>query len=162
MNTTVGTRTGESPDRRVPTIDDVAAMLRQSIAAGPAANLTGADIDENALLLEVGVGLDSVMLSELITDIECRLGFEFLESDLRTKSFQTVRTLMGFSDGEVGLYYSRKRYRKAISNLVAAGKLRFEVLPFDNHDLSARDDSAFALKSMISDWTRKCWASGAA
>jgi acyl carrier protein len=92
MNTTVGTATRESPDRRVPAIDDVVAMLRQSIAAGQAANLTGADIDENAPLLEGGVGLDSVMLIELITDIECRLGFEFLDSDLRTKSFQTVQT----------------------------------------------------------------------
>ena len=44
-------------------------------------------------LLEGGFDLDSVALIELITDLEKQLGFEFLEADLRARTFASLRAL---------------------------------------------------------------------
>ncbi len=93
MKSPVGTSTDEPADRHIPTVEAVAAMLRECIAAGNSANPTAADIDEHTPLLDGGIGLDSIMIVELISDIELRLGFEFHESDLRTNSFQSLVTL---------------------------------------------------------------------
>ena len=93
MKSPVGTSVDESANRCIPTIDAVTAMLRECIAAGNPANPTTAGIDEHTPLLDGGIGLDSIMIVELISDIERRLGFEFHESDLRTNSFQSLRTL---------------------------------------------------------------------
>ena len=69
-----------------------------------------------------------------------------------------MQTLLVFSQTELSLHYFRRHYRRTIDELVAAGKLHLEVLPFDNHDLSARDDSALGLNNLITEWTRKCWS----
>jgi acyl carrier protein len=50
-------------------------------------------IDEHASLLAEGVGLDSVALVEFICEVEQRLGFEFLESDLRVRTFESLTAL---------------------------------------------------------------------
>jgi acyl carrier protein len=51
-------------------------------------------IDERMSLLGEGVGgLDSVMLVEVICEVEQRLGFEFRESDFRVRSFESVTAL---------------------------------------------------------------------
>jgi acyl carrier protein len=88
-------RTGDrdSTECDPPCVDDVVATLKLSLVAAPDLHLTLADIDEHAALFEGGLGLDSVMLIELITDIETRLKFEFLEEDLRMRSFKSLRTL---------------------------------------------------------------------
>ena len=52
-----------------------------------------ADVSAEASLLDGGLNLDSVALIELITAIEKRMGFEFLQTDLRTRTFASLRTL---------------------------------------------------------------------
>ncbi len=49
-------------------------------------------LDEEALL-DDDLGIDSVGLMELITAVEERFDFEFLESDLTSANFRTVKTL---------------------------------------------------------------------
>jgi acyl carrier protein len=74
-------------------VDDVVATLKRYLLEAENLHLSLADIDEHAALFEGGLGLDSVMLIELITAIESRLKFEFLEEDLRMRSFKSLRTL---------------------------------------------------------------------
>jgi hypothetical protein len=65
-----------------------------------------------------------------------------------------VRALIVFSRNEASLDYFRRFYHKTIARLVAAGRLRFEIIPIDTHDFSARDDSALRLNELITDWAR--------
>ncbi len=51
------------------------------------------DIDENMALVEEGLGLDSIVLVEMIGYIEDRLGFEFDEDDLSMRSFENLGVL---------------------------------------------------------------------
>jgi hypothetical protein len=65
-----------------------------------------------------------------------------------------VRALIVFSRNEVSLDYFQRFYHRTIERLVAAGTLRFEIIPIDTHDFSARDDSALRLNELITDWAR--------
>jgi acyl carrier protein len=79
-------------DSSCASLDEVIVLLRRSIAAlQPGA--TPEPLPDDAPLLRDGFNLDSVTLIELIADLEKRLGFEFLESDLRTRTFASLRSL---------------------------------------------------------------------
>jgi acyl carrier protein len=73
-------------------LDEVITLLRRSIAALQP-GVTPELFPDDAPLLQDGFGLDSVTLIELIADLEKRLGFEFLESDLRMRTFASLRSL---------------------------------------------------------------------
>ena len=74
------------------TIDGIVNILKDIITQDLSISVTCDEVDEHASL-EDDLGLDSVALFELIGAIEERLGFEFHESDLRTRSFKSLHTL---------------------------------------------------------------------
>ena len=79
-------------DGHCASLDEVIALLRSAIARlqpGTASE----HVPDDTPLLQGGFNLDSVVLIELITDLERRLGFEFLETDLRTRTFASLRSL---------------------------------------------------------------------
>lgn len=82
----------KAPDTTM-TVADVVQVLKTTIAEDLDVNLSADQIDESVPLLDGGLELDSVVIVELIGAIESRLGFEFEDSDLRTRSFQSLRTL---------------------------------------------------------------------
>jgi acyl carrier protein len=57
--------------------------------------LVAHQIDENVPLLEDGLGLDSIVIVELIASVERRFDFEFQDADLRTSSFESLTALAG-------------------------------------------------------------------
>jgi hypothetical protein len=63
-------------------------------------------------------------------------------------------TLIVFSDSEASFVYFERHYRKTIQQLVRAGRLRYEVIQTDQHDFSARTETATALNDLISDWMK--------
>jgi acyl carrier protein len=74
-------------------VDDIIAALKQIIVGDLDVNLSVDQIDESAPLVEEGLGLDSVVLVQMIGIIEANLGCEFLDSDLRMRTFRNLRTL---------------------------------------------------------------------
>jgi acyl carrier protein len=77
----------------VSSVDEVIAVLKCVVSEMLATRIPADHIDENAPLLDGGVGLDSVMLVDLIATVEKRLDFEFQVSDLRPRSFANLTTL---------------------------------------------------------------------
>jgi acyl carrier protein len=77
----------------VPSLEDVVAALKQSLAETEGFHRAAGNIDENVPMLEGGLDLDSVTVVELISRIEVRLHFQFLDADLRTRSFESLRVL---------------------------------------------------------------------
>jgi hypothetical protein len=65
--------------------------------------------------------------------------------------------LIVFSDSEASFVYFERHYRKTLNQLVRAGKLRYEVIQTDQHDFSARTETATALNDLISDWMKHAW-----
>jgi acyl carrier protein len=76
----------------IPSLDEVIALVRSRIALLAPGAVSEHESDDTPLL-QGGFDLDSVALIELITDLEKRLGFEFLEADLRTRTFASLRAL---------------------------------------------------------------------
>ena len=56
-------------------------------------NLTMDDIDEKASLFEEGLGLDSIVIVELIALTEEHFGFRFSEDELNPESFVNLKVL---------------------------------------------------------------------
>jgi acyl carrier protein len=81
---------GQQP---VSSVEDVIAVLKCIVSEMLARKVPADHIDEDAPLLDGGVGLDSVMLVDLIATIERRLDFEFQVSDLRPRSFASLTAL---------------------------------------------------------------------
>lgn len=73
--------------------DSIIPTLKAILAEDLNLNLDKARIDEHVPLLEDGLGLDSIVLVELIGVVESKFGFQFQDSDLRTASFKNLRTL---------------------------------------------------------------------
>jgi acyl carrier protein len=73
--------------------DDVLAELKQLIAKDLDVNLTVEEIDENASLMEDGLGFDSIVIVEFISLIEDHFGFEFEDDKLSVASFQNLAVL---------------------------------------------------------------------
>lgn len=73
--------------------DSIISTLKAILAEDLNLNLDKTRIDEHVPLLEDGLGLDSIVLVELIGVVESKFGFQFQDSDLRTASFKNLRTL---------------------------------------------------------------------
>jgi acyl carrier protein len=59
-------------------------------------NMVPEEIPDNYSLLESGLALDSILIAELITRIEDRLGLRFDDNVLNDKLFNNLSLLAGF------------------------------------------------------------------
>ena len=82
--------TGEA---NLPSLEDIVTALKQSLAETEGFHRTAGEIDADVTLLEGGLDLDSITIVELISRIEARFEFQFVDADLRTRSFESLRTL---------------------------------------------------------------------
>ncbi len=73
--------------------DQIIHQLKQIIAEELDVNIHADDIDEKASLFEEGLGLDSVVIVELITLIEKHFDFQFSEDELNMELFQNLQTI---------------------------------------------------------------------
>lgn len=73
--------------------DKIINRLKKIIAEELDVNIRVEDIDENASLFEEGLGLDSVVIVELITLIEKHFQFQFSEEELGMEQFRNLRTI---------------------------------------------------------------------
>jgi acyl carrier protein len=69
----------------------VIEKLKKIIVEELDVNLTADDIDENASLFEDGLGLDSVVIVELVALAEERFGFLLSEDELNLESFANLK-----------------------------------------------------------------------
>lgn len=74
-------------------IDKIIPVLKSILIEELNLNLTAAAIDENTILLDGGLELDSIVIVELIGIVESRFDFRFADADLRTPSFHSVKNL---------------------------------------------------------------------
>ena len=84
------TDTGADPQGA--SVEEIVALLKRLIAELQP-GIAPESVQEDVPLVEGGLDLDSVAVIELITDMERRLGFEFLETDLRMRTFRSLTTL---------------------------------------------------------------------
>ena len=70
--------------------------LKTIIADDLDVNLKKEEIDENASLFEGGLGLDSIVIVELISLIEEKFGIEFSDLELNPEYFSSLRVLAEF------------------------------------------------------------------
>ena len=75
------------------TTEEMIGQLKDLIANELDADLKLEDIDENVSLFEEGLGLDSIMVVELITSMEIKFNVEFPEEELDIELFENLRTL---------------------------------------------------------------------
>lgn len=75
--------------------------LKTIIANDLDINLKKDEIDENASLFEGGLGLDSIVIVELIGLIEEKFGIEFSDLDLNPESFSNLKVLAEFVSGKL-------------------------------------------------------------
>lgn len=73
-------------------VDAVVVTLAQLFVTTVNAGVPADRIDTNASL-EDELGMDSVALIELIAAIEAEFAFEFTDADLRTSTFESLRSL---------------------------------------------------------------------
>ena len=74
-------------------IDQVVDILKRVLAENPTVTVGPETMDADTPLLDGGLALDSIVLMELIGSIEERLAFEFRDSDLRPKTFRSLRSV---------------------------------------------------------------------
>ena len=77
-------------------METVIEQLKTIIADQLDANIERAEITHDIPLLEDGLGLDSIMLVELISLVEETFGFQFEEDDLDMAVFTNLDTLATF------------------------------------------------------------------
>ena len=75
---------------------EVVDQIKELIASELDANLTVAEIGEDASLFEDGLGLDSVAIVEFITILEDRFNVQFSDMDLTSKMFRNISTIADF------------------------------------------------------------------
>lgn len=75
-------------------VDRIISSLKEILAHDLNIGLKLDEIDPDASL-EADLKIDSVAMVELISAIEARFEFSFLDSDLVTKSFANLRVLAG-------------------------------------------------------------------
>jgi acyl carrier protein len=73
--------------------DEIVATLKRIIVEELDVNVNVHSFDERTPLMEGGLDLDSVVLVQMIAVVEDKLCFEFLESDLRMRTFRNLRAL---------------------------------------------------------------------
>ena len=71
----------------------VIAELKNIIADNLDVNLEAQEIEETAPLLDDGLALDSIVLTEFIDHIERHFDFEFYDSELRLETFANLRAV---------------------------------------------------------------------
>jgi acyl carrier protein len=71
--------------------ETILTQLKKIISEELDVNLSMDEIDENASLFEDGLGLDSVVIVELIALAEERFGFLLSEDELNLESFVNLR-----------------------------------------------------------------------
>ncbi len=71
----------------------VIAELKSIIANDLDVNLEAQEIEETAPLLDDGLALDSIVLTEFIDHIERHFDFEFYDSELRLETFANLRAV---------------------------------------------------------------------
>jgi acyl carrier protein len=76
-----------------PPLEDIVAALKHSLAETEGFHGAADEIDAEVTLLEGGLDLDSITIVELIGRIEARFEFQFADTDLRTRSFASLRAL---------------------------------------------------------------------
>jgi len=76
--------------------DEITQKLKKIIAEQLDVNIQANEIADDVGLLEEGLGLDSIVIMELITLVEENFGFHFEESDLNMEHFLNVQTLSHF------------------------------------------------------------------
>lgn len=74
----------------------IVEQLKNIIADQLDANIKRAEITLDVSLLEDGLGLDSIMLVELISLVEENFSFQFAEDELDLNIFTNIQTLAAF------------------------------------------------------------------
>jgi acyl carrier protein len=82
--------TGEA---NLPSLEDIVTALKQTLTETEGFQRAAGEIDAEAALLEGGLDLDSITIVALISRIEARFEFQFADTDLRTRSFTSLRAL---------------------------------------------------------------------
>ena len=77
-------------------LETVIEKLKTVIVQDLDVNIKTAEIDADVSLFEDGLGLDSVVIVELIAAIEEQFTFQFAEDELNMELFSTLRTLAEF------------------------------------------------------------------
>ncbi|MGK7899339.1 MAG: acyl carrier protein [Xenococcus sp. (in: cyanobacteria)] len=75
------------------TSTELVTQLKTIIAEELDANLTVEQIDDNAPLLEEGLGFDSVQIVEFISAVENHFDIEFDDSELDPENFKSLQVL---------------------------------------------------------------------
>ncbi|NES18194.1 MAG: acyl carrier protein [Symploca sp. SIO3E6] len=75
---------------------NVIQKLKEVMADELDINLTAAEIDESVTLFEDGLGLDSVVIVELISLVEKNFDIEFSDSELNLENFSNLTVLAEF------------------------------------------------------------------
>lgn len=77
----------------LPSLEDIVTALKRSLAETEGFHRAADEIDADVTLLEGGLDCDSITIVELISRIEAYFEFQFMDTDLRTRSFASLRTL---------------------------------------------------------------------
>ena len=78
---------------------DIVAELQRMIVEDLDVRIAAVAVTPEVPLLEGGLGLDSIVLYELITLIEKRFGFEFADDNLNTAQFENLTVLARYIHG---------------------------------------------------------------
>lgn len=73
--------------------DAVILTLKSILSDEPSLDLSLDQIDDNAPLMDGGLGLDSIGILEIIGLVEKTFNFQFQDEDLRISIFKSLRTL---------------------------------------------------------------------
>jgi acyl carrier protein len=73
--------------------DEIVAILKSLLLEEMEVRVAADRIDGETPLLEDGLGLDSIVIVELIAGIERKFSMEFQDSDLRTANFSNLNAL---------------------------------------------------------------------
>jgi hypothetical protein len=65
---------------------------------------------------------------------------------------RSMQALLVFSEPEAGLEYFRRNYGQTLRRLVAAGRLRYEVVNTPVHDFSHAEDAARRINEIVAAW----------
>ncbi len=77
-------------------METILEQLKTIIADQLDANIKRAEITPEVSLLEDGLGLDSIMLVELVSLVEENFGFQFEEDELDLNILSNLQTLANF------------------------------------------------------------------
>ena len=77
----------------LPSLEDIVSALKRSLEQSEGFHRTANEIDADVSLLEGGLDCDSITIVALISRIEACFEFQFMDTDLRTRSFASLRVL---------------------------------------------------------------------